>query len=40
MIVPMGADGAPDHVRFERDPEKIMLREVDGPGIGRGGMRA
>jgi hypothetical protein len=34
----MGADGAPDYVRFERDPEKIMLREIDGPG--RGGMRA
>jgi hypothetical protein len=40
MNPPTDADGAPDHLRFEHDPEKIMLREVDGPGIGCGGMRA
>jgi hypothetical protein len=31
MIPLMGADGAPDHMRFERDPEKIMLRKSTAP---------
>jgi hypothetical protein len=40
MTVLLGADGAPDHLRFEHDPGKILLQAIDDPGIHRGGARA